>query len=100
MEGFEDGTLRPEARITRSELAVMTSRAMKAAGRSAAGGNLQFADAEAIPQWAREAVSASVGAGIIQGAEGNRFAPVQQATRAEAAVMLKRLLQAVEFING
>ncbi|MDF2935162.1 MAG: hypothetical protein K0Q90_535 [Paenibacillaceae bacterium] len=100
MEGFEDGTLRPEARITRSELAVMTSRAMKAAGKPGTGGSLQFADAESIPQWAREAVSASVGAGIIQGAEGNRFAPDRQATRAEAAVMLKRLLLAVEFING
>lgn len=100
MEGFEDGTLRPEARITRSELAVMTSRAMKAAGKSAEGGSLQFADAEAIPQWAREAVSASVETGIIQGAEGNRFSPVRQATRAEAAVMLKRLLLAVEFISG
>ncbi|RAU96550.1 5'-nucleotidase C-terminal domain-containing protein [Paenibacillus sp. YN15] len=100
MEGFEDGTFRPEAQITRGELAVMVSRAMKAAGKPAAGGDLQFADTAAIPQWARESVSASVEAGIIQGAEDNRFAPARQATRAEAAVMLKRLLLAVEFING
>ncbi len=100
MEGFEDGTLRPEARVTRTELAVMTSRAMKAAGTPGTGGSLQFADVEAIPQWARASVSASVGAGIIQGAEGNRFAPERQATRAEAAVMLKRLLLTVEFMNG
>lgn len=100
MEGFEDGTLRPDARITRSELAVMTDRAMKAAGKPATGGTLQFADAENIPRWARESVSTSTGAGIIQGAEDNRFSPGRQATRAEAAVMLKRMLMAVEFING
>lgn len=38
-------------------------------------------------------------ASIMDGMTDMVFAPDQQATRAQAAVMLKRLLQYVNFIN-
>ncbi|MDF2926812.1 MAG: 5-nucleotidase [Paenibacillaceae bacterium] len=101
MEGFEDGTFRPESQITRAEMAVMVSRALGVAGKSAGAGSTgAFADEGQIPSWAAGAVAKSTAAGIIQGTSGNRFAPSQPATRAEAAVMLKRLLQFADFING
>ncbi|MNC14454.1 Endo-1,4-beta-xylanase A precursor [compost metagenome] len=100
LDGFEDGTLRGEANITRAEMAVMMNRALKAAGKTAPSGtNPAFADQGQIPAWAADAVSAGAAAGLVEGTSGNRFAPSAQATRAEAAAMLKRLLKYAEFIN-
>ncbi|MNF11616.1 Endo-1,4-beta-xylanase A precursor [compost metagenome] len=81
-------------------MAVMMSRALKAAGKSApSGATIVFADEGQIPAWAAEAVDAGVAAGLVEGTSGNRFAPEAQATRAEAAAMLKRLLKFADFIN-
>lgn len=100
LDGFEDGTLRGGANITRAQMAVMMSRALKAAGKSApSGATAVFADEEKIPAWAADAVDAGVAAGLVEGTSGNRFAPEAQATRAEAAAMLKRLLKFADFIN-
>ncbi len=100
LDGFEDGTLRGGANITRAQMAVMMSRALKAAGKSApSGATAVFADEGQIPAWAAEAVDAGVAAGLVEGTSGNRFAPEAQATRAEAAAMLKRLLKFADFIN-
>lgn len=100
LDGFEDGTLRGEANITRAQMAVMMSRALKAAGKAAPSGTgAAFADEGQIPAWAADAVDAGVAAGLVEGTSGNRFAPAAQATRAEAAAMLKRLLTYAGFIN-
>ncbi|MHA6481681.1 S-layer homology domain-containing protein [Paenibacillus sp. strain BS8-2] len=42
---------------------------------------------------------AAVAAGIITGMPDSLFAPSEHATRAQAAVMLKRFLQYTEFID-
>ncbi len=100
LDGFEDGTLRGGANITRAQMSVMMSRALKAAGKTAPPGTgAAFADEGRIPAWAAEAVDAGVAAGLVEGTSGNRFAPEAQATRAEAAAMLKRLLKFADFIN-
>lgn len=104
--GYEDGTFRPNEQITREQLAVMAVRALKAAGKSASVHDkrqselfMTFSDADAISVWAREAVAEAMQAGVMNGMADNRFEARKQATRAQAAVMLKRLLQYVEFIN-
>ncbi|WP_281889228.1 5'-nucleotidase C-terminal domain-containing protein [Paenibacillus sp. YYML68] len=102
VDGFEDGTFRPNATITREQMAVMISRAITAAGKRAAGDATvaaKFADGGKIQSWAVEAVAVNATAGIVQGNESNQFQPEKQASRAEATVMLKRLLQHVGFIN-
>ncbi|MCR8635155.1 5'-nucleotidase C-terminal domain-containing protein [Paenibacillus radicis (ex Xue et al. 2023)] len=103
MEGFEDGTFRPNAKITREQMAVMISRAMAAAGKvgdsKKADVTAKFADGTQIHDWAMDAVAKNTAAGIIQGTSENKFMPAQFATRAEATVMLKRLLEFTEFIN-
>ena len=48
----------------------------------------KFADAATISGWATEPVSWAVGAGLINGRDGNLIAPQGTATRAEAATML------------
>lgn len=103
MNGFADGTFRPGATITREEMAVMVARAVSAAGKAKHEAKLDaaahFADGGSIQAWALDDVGYSVKAGIIEGKPGNRFEPAQPATRAEAAVMLKRFLQHAGFMN-
>lgn len=88
--GYEDGTFRPEAGITRQEFAKMV---VLAAGLEPdAEPELTFADTDEIAEWARGYVSAAVRAGIITGVGDNRFAPTDPVTRAQAATMIMRSL--------
>lgn len=88
--GYNDGSFRPNTQITRAEMAVMIARALQLElNANALPG---FADDEAIPQWAKGAVEAIRKLGIVDGRGGNRFVPNETATRAEATVMLLRLL--------
>ncbi|MBB6671941.1 DUF2252 family protein [Cohnella nanjingensis] len=102
IDGFTDDTYQPNAPITREQIAVLIGRAAKLAGKPlTAGQSAQpFKDQALIGAWAREAVMAAQAAGIVQGHTDNTFAPAQAVTRAEAAVMLSRLLKAVGFMNG
>lgn len=91
VSGYTDGTFRPNAYISRSEMAVMTAKALAltADGTAAEG----FADAAEVPEWAADAVEALHEAGIVNGRSGNRFMPNEAVTRAEAVVMLLRQQQ-------
>lgn len=98
--GYDDGTFRPNARITREQMAVMMARALKAAGKTVAADRVEgllkaFSDRARISGWAREGVAAAADAGIVKGRGGGAFAPADDATRAEAAAMLKRYLGSV-----
>ncbi|WP_231506218.1 S-layer homology domain-containing protein [Paenibacillus sp. UNC451MF] len=102
VDGYEDGTFKPEANITREQMAVMVARAITAAGRKAAADSkvlASFTDSNTISGWAKDAVAQAVNAGIINGMTEHTFVPGQNASRAEAAVMMKRLLQYAEFMN-
>lgn len=102
-EGFETGEFRPSEQITREQAAVMAARAAAAAGSriSDAGQRewVAYADEVQISAWAKEAVAQMNEAGIFAGRDGSSFAPEAALTRAEAAVVVKRLLQAVKFMN-
>lgn len=91
VNGYEDGTFRPAASISRAELAVMIARAAGFAQAEAAAAS--FADEEAIPVWAQAAASAIRQAGIVEGRGGNLFAPNDTATRAEAVTVVMKLLE-------
>ncbi|HEY8349623.1 MAG TPA: S-layer homology domain-containing protein, partial [Clostridia bacterium] len=51
-----------------------------------------FADADQVADWAREAVAALVKAGIVNGSNG-RIDPLSTATRAEIAQMMQNLVK-------
>ena len=88
IQGYEDGTFRPEAEITRAEMAVMIVRALKIAVED--NENTSFSDDANIPEWAKGYVAAAASEGIVEGRENNNFAPMQNATRAEAVAMILR----------
>ncbi|WP_216626235.1 S-layer homology domain-containing protein [Paenibacillus plantarum] len=102
VSGFEDGSFQPNAPITREQMAVMVAKALSAAGKTVEGqAELlnKFNDNAGISSWAKTSVSQSVKAGIISGMTDSTFVPSANASRAQAVVMLKRLLQYAQFIN-
>lgn len=102
VQGFADGTFAPDAKITREQMAVMISRALAFAGKPKASDAQQlasFKDLGDISAWARDGASQVVATGIMNGVSPSSFQPSAYASRAEAAVVLKRLLQHVQFIN-
>nr|WP_325176779.1 fibronectin type III domain-containing protein [Paenibacillus alkalitolerans] len=103
IEGHDDGTFKPNDSVTREQMAVMMSRAIKAAGKKVDAANKEstlakYSDKEAISAWAQNEVAALTDARLLQGI-GDSFVPKDNATRAQAATIIKRLLQYVEFIN-
>ncbi|RKD26934.1 Ig-like domain (group 2) [Caminicella sporogenes DSM 14501] len=93
IEGYEDGTCRPNEKITREEMAVIVAKVLKQKGyKEAILEELNiFTDKEEISVWAREAISMCVKEKIIRGMGDGRFAPKERANRAQAAVMLYKL---------
>ncbi|MEK0314889.1 family 10 glycosylhydrolase [Cohnella sp. 56] len=91
VNGYSDGSFRPNAKISRIEMVMMIVNALGFADNSKA--TTVFADDAEIPAWARAAVAAAVENGLVQGVGGNRFAPNQTATRAESVVILLRALE-------
>jgi hypothetical protein len=88
INGYPDGTIRPDAKITRSEMAVMIDRALSLKDPE---GMIYYKDLNKIPDYALGAVWRITEAGLLQGSEGY-FNPLQGATRAEMAVAVDRVL--------
>jgi|GEM_PF-848214 len=90
-QGYEDGSFRPRAAITRAEAAVMLARAFKVA--TTAEATSDFADDAAIPRWAKGAIAALEDLDVVHGRDGYHFLPQEAITRAEAAALLVRMLE-------
>ncbi|RRJ64019.1 S-layer homology domain-containing protein [Paenibacillus oralis] len=87
-----NGKFRPNDQITREEAVVALVRAAEYFNLTAAnGGQPAFADTGSISGWAKAAVSSAWSKGLIQG-DGKKFSPDRAVTRAEVAVMVKRLI--------
>ncbi|EXX84969.1 hypothetical protein BG53_09975 [Paenibacillus darwinianus] len=103
--GMPDGTFKPNSPITREQMAAMLIRAAKAAEvevrlpQSQASYLTRFKDKGKISDWALTDVSKAVGAAMINGGTNGNFNPRSNATRAEAVIMLKRLLVYVKFMD-
>ncbi|OXS60929.1 hypothetical protein B1A99_05185 [Cohnella sp. CIP 111063] len=104
IEGYEDGTFRPNASVTREQAVVMLSRAIRFAGVQLPGADAnaldRFSDQASTAGWAKDAAGQLLAAGIIEGVDGASFAPKQLATRAQSAVLLARTLRYLKFIDG
>ncbi|WP_082595680.1 polysaccharide lyase family 8 super-sandwich domain-containing protein [Paenibacillus sp. Soil750] len=105
IDGFEDGTFQPEGTLTREQLAVLMVRAMAAVnGIAKASVNSehtlnQFTDRNTISSWAVTSVGEALNMNIMSGMTATAFQPPTEASRAQAAVMLKRVLQKLGFMN-
>ena len=102
VNGYQEGSFRPNANISREEMAVMTARALKLLQAKVTQDSSQlvaFKDAALVHEWAREDVELLLAAGIMKGQARAQFAPGSQTTRAESAAILSRLLVLGKLLN-
>ena len=93
LQGYGDGTFRPEQKVTREEIAAVLARVMNL---KPAGEKLSFRDSAKISPWAREAVAAAAAQGLVKGFPDGTFRPDAPAGRAEGAAMIYRVLACCE----
>lgn len=80
IQGYPDGTFKPNQPVTRAEFTVMLTNALNLEGE---GVTLAFADRDQIGGWAERAIALAVEAGIVSGYEDGTFRPDLPMTRAE-----------------
>lgn len=91
--GVGDDMFLPDEPITREQIAVMVMRSMKLSGLLPEGEReIIFADSSSISPFAKSFVSEGVKTGIIKGFDDGEFKPQKTATRAEAVVLIKRMI--------
>ena len=87
LKGYMDGTFRPWEPITRAEFATMAVRFFQVTY----DGPDQFSDIS--DHWAKDYINRAAAAGIILGFQDGTFRPEQDITRAQAIVIINRVLQ-------
>ncbi|MBQ2743165.1 MAG: S-layer homology domain-containing protein, partial [Oscillospiraceae bacterium] len=96
-----DNKFAPRSTITRQDMMVIVYRALQSQSllleekgdrRMAVDEVLsQYPDFASVADYAKDAVSALISAGLVNGKSG-RIAPLDYTTRAEVAVLIKRIL--------
>jgi len=93
INGYSDGTFKPNSSISRLEMAVIAGRALKLKGYKVPESReqyLAFNDINLI-SYGQDEIALAVQYGIINGKPGNILDPVGISTRAEAAAIIYRL---------
>ncbi|MEF2968988.1 S-layer homology domain-containing protein [Paenibacillus sp. M1] len=105
INGFEDGSFRPNEQITREQAMAIIAKAMKVTtladklpDQTANDTLLPYADAEVAANWALESIAHCLQAGIVTGRSSSELAPKSNITRAEVAAIVQRLLQKSDLI--
>ena len=100
VKGYEDGTFKPDAEITREQFATILYRYAQYKGYDVSVGEdtniLSFNDALQVSDWANAAVCWAVGAGLMNGDDKGNLLPQNSATRAQAAALFQRFLENME----
>ena len=92
VNGIGDNKFAPRNTITRQDMMVIVYRALKSLSVGLGDSNEpQYDDFTIVADYAREAVSALISASLVNGKNG-RIAPTDYTTRAEVAVLIKRIL--------
>lgn len=89
MDGYSDGRFGPDETLSRAQLAQIL---YNKEGRPEPGGEAAFSDV-AADAWCAPAVRWAAGRGVAGGYGDGRLNPRGQATRAQAASMLKRFVE-------
>ena len=89
-KGISDGE-NPSAAITRQELVTMLYRL---AGEPTVSGTITAPDAASVSAWASDAMVWAMNIGLIEGDENGAVTPTATATRAQAAAIFMRYIEA------
>ncbi|MGE5473261.1 MAG: S-layer homology domain-containing protein [Ignavibacteriales bacterium] len=98
INGYEDGTFKPEATITRAEFSKIACYLLGMQAAGAQGTATQFKDVPAS-HWASGYIALAAGKGIIKGYPGGLFKPEENVTYAEAITILVRAIGMGEFVE-
>ncbi|MCS7458730.1 N-acetylmuramoyl-L-alanine amidase [Paenibacillus doosanensis] len=94
LDGYADGTLRPDQPVTRAEVAAMFQRLALPLDGTAAAGTAPQPFRDVPPEhWAAQAIAGLKQAGWIDGMTADRYMPDRRMNRAEAAALLDRYVQ-------
>lgn len=96
IKGYEDGSFKPNQKITRGEFVQMVSGYLEDSSQEAPFNDISN-------HWAKEAINKGYGNQILQGYEDGSFKPDQNITRAEAVTIFNKIFQRLwnqESINS
>lgn len=90
LSGYGDGTIKPNNRITRQEVALIFYQLLKLQDTGTMLVLNQFTDEDSIPAWSRSAVATLVSGKYMSGYPDGSYQPTRPTTRAEAAALLSK----------
>ena len=101
VDGYSDGTFRPNVLITREEAMTMYQRAMKITKLNGNDPNRYktYADFAKVSTWAANSVKEVLSAHVFNGTSETNISPKASLTYAEAAQAIKNLLVESKLIN-
>ena len=94
VEGYPDGTFRPDQAITRQEMAEMIVGFLESQGvplPESEDCRENFLDGDRIADWALDSFNIAVATGLMQGDPAGNLTPLATATRAQFATILLRM---------
>lgn len=100
IQGYPDGNVKPEADITREEVATIIYRLLTDAKKAEiASSENNFSDVSA-DRWSNEAISTLANGGYISGYEDGTFKPEAAITRAEFVTIIARFIKTTAVDAG
>lgn len=107
INGFEDGTFRPDAKITRQDASVVLANAIEflslrgdLSDEDVAMAVKSYSDQPKVSGYAKSAVGLATSLNILSGNGDGTFNPTANATRAESVIMLEKLLVQAKFLSN
>ncbi|CDN43957.1 S8 family serine peptidase [Paenibacillus sp. P22] len=102
INGYNDGSFRPDGIISRQELSVMLAKASTLLDIKATGGKIStYGDAASFGAFAKDSIAFVTAAGLMEGSSANGstvFQPAAPTTREAAATVIYKLLQGGKLI--
>ncbi len=95
VNGIGDNKYAPRNTITRQDMMVIVYRILTKLGVELEIADVTYEDFADVAEYAREAVKALITSGIVNGKSG-KIAPLDYTTRAEVAVLIKRILDYID----
>ncbi|MFD0962229.1 golvesin C-terminal-like domain-containing protein [Paenibacillus chungangensis] len=94
MKGFPDGTVKPDKRMTRAEMATLLVRALNLSPMEES----RFSDVN--DHWAKESIEAAAAHDIMHGVAEDQFHPDEMLTREQLAVLVVRAFKLVKYADA
>ncbi|MBQ9986396.1 MAG: S-layer homology domain-containing protein, partial [Oscillospiraceae bacterium] len=91
VNGIGDNKFAPRNTITRQDMMTIVYRALQALEVKLETGDIEYSDFASVAEYAKDAVKALIASGLVNG-KGGKIAPTDNTTRAEVAVLIKRIL--------